>query len=415
MKMKSRWKIVTMAGVLLAAMTARASDLTIHGNLNATGNVSGASVTLGGDTRTNWPGSGAVDLTEPVVDFAQPTEFYRLTMSDDTEWTFTNHVAGRVVRLRVAQDETGGWNSTWPEGVLWPDSGAPVAGAANAISVYKFVDDGTYWLAQAEAVNYQVPGASSGDYALQFGSADYVTMGGGNAFFPPSALTMEFWFKSTDTPSGQFWPVGNWPGMLIQIWGAYPNQSVQFGIQSQGGQHWTSSGNATVTDGGWHHIAGVWTGTQLLCFVDGAPVGSASWSSPPDVSSADFRVGKQANLGANWNAVTMDLVRVSSVARYTDTFTPETDFTADSNTVGLWKFNEGTGTTAADSGSNGHPGTLTGNPTWVSGATVVSQQRSMMQMGGSSLTRSLDTFSTTLSATNAFSAPVSLTLTPSGQ
>jgi hypothetical protein len=31
---------------------------------------------------------------------------------------------------------------------------------------------------------------------------------------------------------------------------------------------------------------------------------------------------------------------------------------------GLWRFEEGTGTTAADQGSGGHNGTLTNGPTW---------------------------------------------------
>ena len=35
---------------------------------------------------------------------------------------------------------------------------------------------------------------------------------------------------------------------------------------------------------------------------------------------------------------------------------------SDSHTLGYWKFNEGTGSTTADSSSNGHTGTLQGPP-----------------------------------------------------
>lgn len=38
-----------------------------------------------------------------------------------------------------------------------------------------------------------------------------------------------------------------------------------------------------------------------------------------------------------------------------------------SNLLGWWKFDEGTGTTAADSSGNGNNGTFTGSPTWVAG------------------------------------------------
>ena len=41
--------------------------------------------------------------------------------------------------------------------------------------------------------------------------------------------------------------------------------------------------------------------------------------------------------------------------------------TADLNLVGLWRFDEGAGTTAADSSGLGNNGTLQGNPQWVAG------------------------------------------------
>ena len=36
-------------------------------------------------------------------------------------------------------------------------------------------------------------------------------------------------------------------------------------------------------------------------------------------------------------------------------------------TVGWWKFDDATGTTAADSSGNGYNGTINGTPTWVAG------------------------------------------------
>ena len=46
--------------------------------------------------------------------------------------------------------------------------------------------------------------------------------------------------------------------------------------------------------------------------------------------------------------------------------TPTVGFTADANTIALYRFDEGTGTTFLDASGNGHDGTLTG-ASWTTG------------------------------------------------
>jgi len=89
------WVLITTATIV------HAGDLNVVGNLNVTSNLAAGAVTL----------QGAADLTAAVLDFAQPGLFYRHTLTNDTTWTFTNHVAGRQVWLQVAQDATGGWRN----------------------------------------------------------------------------------------------------------------------------------------------------------------------------------------------------------------------------------------------------------------------------------------------------------------
>ena len=53
-------------------------------------------------------------------------------------------------------------------------------------------------------------------------------------------------------------------------------------------------------------------------------------------------------------------VRMSNVRRYSKTFAPTGNLAADANTLALWKFDEGSGATAADQGSRHQDATLYG-------------------------------------------------------
>jgi formylglycine-generating enzyme required for sulfatase activity len=65
-------------------------------------------------------------------------------------------------------------------------------------------------------------------------------------------------------------------------------------------------------------------------------------------------------------------VRLSSNARYLSTFAPPASLEVDSNTIGLWHLNEGTGTVVRDASSNSLHGTISG-ATWSSGGTCVAR------------------------------------------
>jgi hypothetical protein len=85
-RMKMRVLICSVSVALVsAAAHARASDLNVVGHVNVASNLTAGVVTL----------QGAAELAEPVLDFAKPGLFYRFTLTGDTSWVFTNHVAGR--------------------------------------------------------------------------------------------------------------------------------------------------------------------------------------------------------------------------------------------------------------------------------------------------------------------------------
>jgi hypothetical protein len=54
-------------------------------------------------------------------------------------------------------------------------------------------------------------------------------------------------------------------------------------------------------------------------------------------------------------------VRLSDVARYTADFTPAPHLTADADTIGLWKLDEGSGNVADDASVLDNPGAIKGS------------------------------------------------------
>lgn len=127
---------------------------------------------------------------------------------------------------------------------------------------------------------------------------------------------------------------------------------------------------ATLTKNTWHKVEGVWDGSNVYMFIDGVATGAAAALSGGTTGSpaATPYIGNVASARA-WTGIITEL-RISKIARHTAGYTPETSpFTTDSNTVGLYHFLQGTGTTLTDSSSQANHGTLAGtpNPTWVLG------------------------------------------------
>ena len=134
----------------------------------------------------------------------------------------------------------------------------------------------------------------------------------------------------------------------------------------------------------WHHIANVVSGNQVTLFVDGVLQQTSTSPHPITWSATDARatayseygvfIGYTRNPGDDGNPSyvfpgEIDDVRVSNVARYSANFTPQTHFTPDANTVGLWTFDDVTsGTVVRDSSSNGLNGTMLGSATCVAEA-----------------------------------------------
>jgi hypothetical protein len=114
----------------------------------------------------------------------------------------------------------------------------------------------------------------------------------------------------------------------------------------------------------WYHWAMTCSGGTATIWIDGVNQGSTTCYDPGDMSTASVWIGT----GEGGTNVPLHgriaEVRISNVVRYTTAFTPQKRFTADANTMLLLHFDEGTGTTAADSSGKGHTATLQGAASW---------------------------------------------------
>lgn len=122
----------------------------------------------------------------------------------------------------------------------------------------------------------------------------------------------------------------------------------------------------------WVRVTGVWDGTDVKIYIDGVEEDSTPDSSvvPQDIAYV-WTVGASTNTGAGGIDARICDVRIwPNVARtgeeIRDTMHRELDEGEWSDPSAYLRFNEGTGTSAADDSGNSNHGTLVNSPTWES-------------------------------------------------
>ncbi len=219
-------------------------------------------------------------------------------------------------------------------------------------------------------------GCETGGTAVQLdGVNDYVeAKADPTAAQNTTARTWEAWVKTSAAGREVVMTryrhgVGQQP-WWIELNNGYPSISISNGTGST-----QRTGKTAVNDGTWHHIAAVWVpASRLDLYVDGQNANNTiagSVLSAMDVAAATttIRIGIGHYNGNLWGPFSgaIDAVRYSTGARYSGTFAPDVHPAADATTIGLWNFDEGTGTVAAVAGQMTAAADLTNGPTWTSG------------------------------------------------
>ena len=111
------------------------------------------------------------------------------------------------------------------------------------------------------------------------------------------------------------------------------------------------------------HVAGCRNGKTNLIFVNGKRQRQELAMAGFGASSEVFWLGAVHYANSPPTAPfpgTIDEVRISSIARYTEDFTPQRRFEPDEYTMALYHFDEGSGDVLKDSSGNGHDGKIVG-------------------------------------------------------
>ncbi len=187
------------------------------------------------------------------------------------------------------------------------------------------------------------------------GSTGYVNVPISSSINITGALTVEAWFRVNNNNTPQvIASTNNGYGGYILI--ANQGMAQFYFTNASGVSDFAISWPPNITAGVWHHMAGVFDGSQIRVYLDGALCASQyTGISPgpgPELTIGSYRLAAWAPFNG-----LIDEVRISTGALYTSNFTPDKHLFATSTTKGLWKFD---GQTLQDGSGNGNNGTFVG-------------------------------------------------------
>lgn len=332
----------------------------------------------------NWGGNTLVAAAAPSLN-----TWHHYAYTYDGLSTHTLHINGVAVASSTATAQTGapsgldfGYTPGWAEHflgrldevriygrVLSTAELAPLANSFRLEAYYKF-DEGTGLSTVDSTGNGHDAVLSSASWAsgrsetgiLLNGTADYVTANVGSGLPANNAnQTISWWMNVATNPSEV--------RTAFDLHNDTMSSSVQGGFRNSKVGIWNHGGNVLAEStppaaGGWHHYAYTFDGTTHRLYIDGSLAGSSTaLAQTAEVTS--FVFGRWNGGPAEYFAGTLDEFRIYS---RTLSATEVVVLAQDPTLAAHFRFDEGTGISAADSTGNGHDGTLSAGVTWISGA-----------------------------------------------
>ncbi len=215
-----------------------------------------------------------------------------------------------------------------------------------------------------------VPGKHGSALELD-GNNDYIDAGDINSVEGVSALTACAWFNTTDGDGGGLVGKNDLTATPSdRTWILYKNiasDTITFYVTNTAAS-WDAQidGSTAVHDGKWHHVCGVYDGTNdLMLYIDGISEGTIIGTEPSSIRSNSQTVKMGVWDTSRYLNSLIDDIRIYDYALSQE----QVAFIFNrGKPVAYYKLDEGTGTTANDSsGNNLTINTFSGDTSWASG------------------------------------------------
>ncbi len=234
--------------------------------------------------------------------------------------------------------------------------------------------------------------------ALNFdGTNDYVSVASATSIHPALPFSFSFWVKPTTVSSAQgifgsreaVQHDGYWSSI-----GSDGSVTINYGDGAgcdPADRRTKTSPASTLVAGQWQHVTGIISGaTDMSIYVNGVDVGGTYSGTGGSISYGSLSILRLGSVGGSGGCPaayfngSMDEVRLYNralstteiQAQYAAAQSDEVNTGAsqaqgggrlDSGLAGYWKLDDGSGTSATDSSTNGSAGTLTNGPNWTTG------------------------------------------------
>jgi hypothetical protein len=189
------------------------------------------------------------------------------------------------------------------------------------------------------------------------GSSNFISTTNASHLQPTSAITIAAWVK------GDSWGAGSDVDTILRKGEASPtNYSLAISdgrveMTLDGSDGTGIRGNTVLSTGQWYHLAAVWNGSTVRLFVNGVLD-----NTPPSRTGSIGTDTRPLYIGGRSGADFFDGmirdVRIYNRAVY------DSEIQRLAGLLGHWMFDEGSGTTAADSSGQGFTATLSGGAGW---------------------------------------------------
>tara|TARA_R100000808_G_C2142441_1_gene150226 strand:+ start:1295 stop:2029 length:735 start_codon:yes stop_codon:yes gene_type:complete len=217
----------------------------------------------------------------------------------------------------------------------------------------------------------------SNNYSLSFdGTNDFIAVDSVGESINKDAGTLAFWMDlaGSITASGfifraQSGSLSSTDNIIQMMYHASDNE-LRFSYKGQGGGRRDAkieNGHTSLEGQGWKHIVATWdtSANELKIYLNGSLIDTHS-SPALDAHDADLDnvdIGRNTGSGAAPFKGNLDEVAVfNTVVSASDLYNSGVvkDLSGESGLIAYWRFEEGSGSSATDSSSNSHTGTISG-------------------------------------------------------